>query len=60
VAVFLSQLASRTSRARIGSYLYVLPLHHAGLLAQETAVLDHLCADLTRFADRVMPELKRW
>jgi len=43
VPVFLSQLATRTSCARIGSYLYVLPLHHAGLLAQETAVLDHLC-----------------
>lgn len=42
VPIFLSQLATRTSRARLGSYLYVLPLHHAAVLAQETAVLDHL------------------
>lgn len=43
IPVFLSQLATRTKQARIGSYLYILPLHHAGQLAQETAVLDHLC-----------------
>ncbi len=42
IPVFLAQLALRTKRARIGSYLYVLPLHHAAMLAQETAVLDHL------------------
>ena len=42
IPIFLSQLATRTKRARLGSYLYVLPLHHAGQLAQETAVLDHL------------------
>lgn len=43
VPVFLALLAERTRRARIGSYTYVLPLHHAAQLAQETAVLDHLC-----------------
>lgn len=42
VPIFLALLAERTSRARIGSYTYILPLHHAAQLAQETAVLDHL------------------
>lgn len=42
VPVFLALLAQRTSRVRIGSYIYILPLHHAALLAQETAVLDQL------------------
>jgi len=41
VPVFLTALAERTSRARIGSYTYILPIHHAAQLAQETAVLDH-------------------
>jgi len=41
VPVFLTALAERTSRARIGSYTYILPLHHAAQMAQETAVLDH-------------------
>jgi len=40
--VFLALLAQRTSRVRLGSYIYVLPLHHPAALAQETAVLDHL------------------
>lgn len=40
--VFLSQLATRTKQSRIGSYIYILPLHHPAMLAQETAVLDHL------------------
>jgi alkanesulfonate monooxygenase SsuD/methylene tetrahydromethanopterin reductase-like flavin-dependent oxidoreductase (luciferase family) len=43
VPIFLTLLAERTRRARIGSYTYVLPQHHAAQLAQETAVLDHLC-----------------
>jgi len=43
IPIFLSQLATRTTHARIGAYLYILPLHHAAMLAQETAVLDHLC-----------------
>lgn len=38
--VFLALLAERTQRIRIGSYLYILPLHHPAALAQETAVLD--------------------
>ena len=38
--VFLALLAERTKRIRIGSYLYILPLHHPAALAQETAVLD--------------------
>lgn len=42
VPVFLTALAERTSRARIGSYTYILPLHHAAQLAQETAVIDHM------------------
>ncbi len=42
VPAFLTLLAERTRSARIGSYTYVLPLHHAAQLAQETAVLDHL------------------
>jgi alkanesulfonate monooxygenase SsuD/methylene tetrahydromethanopterin reductase-like flavin-dependent oxidoreductase (luciferase family) len=40
--VFLALLAQQTRTARIGAYLYILPLHHAAQLAQETAVLDHL------------------
>ncbi|WP_235735882.1 LLM class flavin-dependent oxidoreductase [Nocardioides alcanivorans] len=42
IPIFLSQLVSRTSTARIGSYIYVAPLHHPLALAQETAVLDRL------------------
>jgi alkanesulfonate monooxygenase SsuD/methylene tetrahydromethanopterin reductase-like flavin-dependent oxidoreductase (luciferase family) len=42
VPIFLALLAERTKSARIGSYTYVLPLHHAAQLAQETSVLDHL------------------
>ncbi|MBW2426660.1 MAG: LLM class flavin-dependent oxidoreductase, partial [Deltaproteobacteria bacterium] len=41
--VFLALLAERTERLRIGSYLSILPLHHPAQLAQEMAVLDHLC-----------------
>ncbi len=40
--VFLTALAERTSTARIGSYIYIAPLHHPAQLAQETAVIDHL------------------
>ena len=42
--VFLSVLADRTSRVRLMAYIYVLPLRNPAQLAQETAVLDHLCA----------------
>src|SRR5690625_6293851 len=41
VPVFLTSLALRTSQARIGSYIYIAPLHHPLALAQETAVFDH-------------------
>lgn len=40
--VFLTALIERTKTVRVGSYVYVLPLHHPAQLAQETAVLDHL------------------
>lgn len=42
VPVFLTALSERTTTARLGSYTYILPLHHAAQLAQETAVLDHM------------------
>ncbi|MFG1945876.1 LLM class flavin-dependent oxidoreductase [Nonomuraea sp. NPDC048826] len=42
VPIFLTMLAERTSTIKIGSYVYILPLHHAAMLAQETAVLDHV------------------
>lgn len=40
--IFLSRLIDRTTTARIGSYIYIAPLHHPLALAQETAVLDQL------------------
>jgi alkanesulfonate monooxygenase SsuD/methylene tetrahydromethanopterin reductase-like flavin-dependent oxidoreductase (luciferase family) len=43
VPIFLTALAERTQTARLGSYLYILPLHNPVALAQETAVLDNLC-----------------
>jgi alkanesulfonate monooxygenase SsuD/methylene tetrahydromethanopterin reductase-like flavin-dependent oxidoreductase (luciferase family) len=43
VPIFLTALAERTQRVRLGSYLYILPLHNPVALAQETAVLDNLC-----------------
>lgn len=42
VPIFLSTLIERTTTARLGSYVYVAPLHHPLALAQETAVLDQL------------------
>lgn len=42
VPIFLTKLIERTTTARVGSYTYVLPLHNAAQLAQETAILDHL------------------
>ena len=38
----IAVLCERTSTIRIGSGIYVLPLHHPVQLAQEAAVLDHL------------------
>lgn len=40
--IFLSAVISRTTTARVGSYIYIAPLHHPLALAQETAVLDRL------------------
>jgi alkanesulfonate monooxygenase SsuD/methylene tetrahydromethanopterin reductase-like flavin-dependent oxidoreductase (luciferase family) len=42
VPIFLTALVERCKRADIGTYTYVLPLHNAAQLAQETAVLDQL------------------
>ncbi len=42
VPIFLNEVIRRTSTARVGSYIYVAPLHHPLALAQETAVLDQL------------------
>jgi alkanesulfonate monooxygenase SsuD/methylene tetrahydromethanopterin reductase-like flavin-dependent oxidoreductase (luciferase family) len=42
VPIFLALLTERTKRARIGSNIYILPLHNAPQLAQETSVLDQL------------------
>jgi alkanesulfonate monooxygenase SsuD/methylene tetrahydromethanopterin reductase-like flavin-dependent oxidoreductase (luciferase family) len=42
VPIFLTALIERTKTVRLGSYTYILPLHHAAQLAQETAVLDQL------------------
>ena len=42
VSSFLTLLAERTSRVRIGTYVAILPLHHAGYFAQQMAVIDHL------------------
>lgn len=41
--VFLSLLAERTVRARLMTFIYVLPLRNPAQLAQETAVLDQVC-----------------
>jgi alkanesulfonate monooxygenase SsuD/methylene tetrahydromethanopterin reductase-like flavin-dependent oxidoreductase (luciferase family) len=40
--IFQTALIERTETARIGSYIYVAPLHQPAQLAQETAVLDQL------------------
>jgi alkanesulfonate monooxygenase SsuD/methylene tetrahydromethanopterin reductase-like flavin-dependent oxidoreductase (luciferase family) len=42
VPVFLTALIERTKTARVGTYTYILPLHHAAQLAQETAVMDQM------------------
>ncbi|MBK7249430.1 MAG: LLM class flavin-dependent oxidoreductase [Gammaproteobacteria bacterium] len=61
--VFLTLLAERTKTARIGSYVYILPLHNAAQLAQETAVLDHLSEgrlDVTVGAGHNPAEYRAW
>jgi probable F420-dependent oxidoreductase len=41
--VMLTWLAARTSRARLGTSVLVLPYLHPMVLARELATLDHLC-----------------
>ena len=40
--VFLSAIAQRTRRIRLGAVVYVLPTHHPLRLAEEICMLDHL------------------
>jgi alkanesulfonate monooxygenase SsuD/methylene tetrahydromethanopterin reductase-like flavin-dependent oxidoreductase (luciferase family) len=40
--VFLSALAQRTTKLRLGPCVYILPLYHPLRLAEEVAMLDHL------------------
>jgi len=41
-SVFLSAIAQRTKRLRLGALVYVLPTHHPLRLAEEICMLDHL------------------
>ena len=41
-SVFLSAVAQRTTRIRLGALVYVLPTHHPLRLAEEICMLDHL------------------
>jgi alkanesulfonate monooxygenase SsuD/methylene tetrahydromethanopterin reductase-like flavin-dependent oxidoreductase (luciferase family) len=41
-SVFLSAVAQRTKRIRLGPLVYLLPLYHPIRLAEEIAMLDHL------------------
>jgi alkanesulfonate monooxygenase SsuD/methylene tetrahydromethanopterin reductase-like flavin-dependent oxidoreductase (luciferase family) len=41
-SVFLSTIAQRTKRIRLGALVYVLPAHHPLRLAEEICMLDHL------------------
>ena len=41
-SVFLSAVAQRTTRIRLGALVYVLPAHHPLRLAEEICMLDHL------------------
>jgi alkanesulfonate monooxygenase SsuD/methylene tetrahydromethanopterin reductase-like flavin-dependent oxidoreductase (luciferase family) len=41
-SVFLSAVAQRTTRIRLGPLVYVLPTHHPLRLAEEICMLDHL------------------
>jgi len=42
VPIFLTALIHRTKTVDLGAYTYVLPLHNAAQLAQETAILDQM------------------
>src|SRR4029077_2822008 len=41
-SVFLSAAAQRTKRIRLGSMVYILPMHHPLRLAEEICMLDQL------------------
>lgn len=41
-SLILATLAAMTTRARLGTLAYTLPLHNAVLLAEELSTLDHL------------------
>jgi alkanesulfonate monooxygenase SsuD/methylene tetrahydromethanopterin reductase-like flavin-dependent oxidoreductase (luciferase family) len=42
-SVFLAAAARETSRIRLGTLLYLLPLYHPLRLLEELCMLDHLC-----------------
>jgi len=42
ISTWLAAVASRTTRMRIGSMVYLLPFHHPIRLLEEIAMLDHL------------------
>jgi alkanesulfonate monooxygenase SsuD/methylene tetrahydromethanopterin reductase-like flavin-dependent oxidoreductase (luciferase family) len=48
-SVFLAAAAQRTSRIRLGTLVYVLPLHHPLRLAEEICMLDHLSRGRMQF-----------
>jgi alkanesulfonate monooxygenase SsuD/methylene tetrahydromethanopterin reductase-like flavin-dependent oxidoreductase (luciferase family) len=41
-SLFLTAVAQRTQRIRLGALVYVLPMHHPLRLAEEICMLDHL------------------
>jgi alkanesulfonate monooxygenase SsuD/methylene tetrahydromethanopterin reductase-like flavin-dependent oxidoreductase (luciferase family) len=41
-SVFLSAIAQRTKRLRIGTFVYALPIHHPLRVLEEICMLDHL------------------
>ena len=63
VPIFLTALVERTKRCRLGTYTYILPLHHAAQLAQETAILDQMSGgrlDVTVGAGHRPAEYRAW
>ena len=40
--VFLSAVAARTTRLRLGTSVFVLPLHHPLEVAEQVAILDRI------------------
>jgi len=41
-SVFLSAIAQRTKRLRIGTFVYALPVHHPLRMIEEICMLDHI------------------